>query len=391
MAWQRWLWILLVACLFSGGCDKHRPKRPDLTKGRVTGIVLCADTGKPARFATVTLTAAPKVDEKSKQGELLPATESAVTDLDGQFTMEAVEPGHYYAFATLEGYLDPMNSLDFQRLNALVSDRERNLEAIRQWKDHLVEATVRMGRTSDLSLQVERGAEIGGTITFDDSRPAIGMHFQLFRKRATGGWTSVGVALLDDWAIHAVSDGHGRYNLTNLPAGEYAVCALMPSDSQDAALRVCLGNTLRKKDAATVKVQAGEVARGVDIEIPLSGLHTVSGSVADVADGHALGRGTVRLLYADDREKARESSLFEDGSFSFEYVPEGKYILQVSGGQDAEQKDSGTGSGDSETADSKGGAARRYAEKELPLTVMGDMEDLQMQLTRIPPDKPGAQ
>jgi hypothetical protein len=48
-----------------------------------------------------------------------------------------------------------------------------------------------------------------------------------------------------------------------------------------------------------------------------SGLHGVAGNVAALADGHALCRGTVRLLYADDREKARESLIMEDGSFSF--------------------------------------------------------------------------
>jgi len=87
-----------------------------------------------------------------------------------------------------------------------------------------------------------------------------------------------------------------------------------------------------------MKVQAGEVVGGADIVIPLSGLHAVAGTVTALADGHALGRGTVRLLYADDREKARETSILDDGSFSLQYIAEGKYILAVSGAQDAEQK-----------------------------------------------------
>ena len=87
-----------------------------------------------------------------------------------------------------------------------------------------------------------------------------------------------------------------------------------------------------------MKVQAGETAGGADIVIPLSGLHNVAGTVTALADGHALGHGTVRLLYADDREKARETSVLDDGSFSLQYVAEGNYILAVSGAQDAEQK-----------------------------------------------------
>ena len=87
-----------------------------------------------------------------------------------------------------------------------------------------------------------------------------------------------------------------------------------------------------------MKVAAGETAGDTDIEIPLSGLHTVSGTVTALFDGHPIPNGNVRMLYADDREKAREAPLLDDGSFTFEYVPEGKYILQVSGAQDEQQK-----------------------------------------------------
>jgi len=101
----RWLWIPACASLFACGCDKHSAKKPDATKGAVTGVVICADTGKPARFATVNLVSVPKKDAKTD--EQTPDTEGTTTDLDGRFRLEAVEPGQYLAYATLEGYLDP--------------------------------------------------------------------------------------------------------------------------------------------------------------------------------------------------------------------------------------------------------------------------------------------
>jgi len=384
----RWISILSIACLFLAGCNKYQHKKPDPTKGAVSGVVLCADTGKPARFATVTLSAAPKAGEKNDQGDPLPAAETTVTDLDGRFRMEAVQPGHYYAFATLEGYLDPALVMDPDKIRSLSSDRERHQYSIDQWKEHLTEVTVAVHRVSEVSVQIERGAQISGTVTFDDGAPAIGMHFQIFRKNEKNGWTDVGLPLLDSWTIHAVSDGNGRFNLTNLPAGEYTVCALMPTDAEGAAPRICLGDVFRRKDAATVKVQAGETAGGADIEIPLSGLHTVAGSVTALPDGHPVGHGTLRLLYADDREKARETSLLEDGTFSFEYVAEGKYILEVSGAQDVEQKDSNPGPGDSQETGSRATAVRGYTDKEIPLMVLGNMEDIQIPLAAIPQDKP---
>jgi hypothetical protein len=375
---QRLRWIsILPAFLLLTGCNKFQHKKPDPTKGVVTGIVLCADTGKPARFATVTLSAAPKASEKSDDADPLPAAEVTVTDLDGRFRIEAVQPGRYYAFATLEGYLDPVLGLDLDRLSSKTTDRERHLDAIDQWKSHLAEVTVGVHRVSEISVQIERAAEIDGTVTFDDGSPAIGMRFELFRKTQKNGWTPVGMPLEDSWTLHALSDGHGRYALTNLPAGEYVVCTLMPTDAEDAASRVCLGDVFRRKEAKSVKVAAGETATGIDIEIPLSGLHTVAGNVAALVDGHPIAHGAVRLLYADDREKARETALQDDGSFSVEYVQEGKYILQISGAHDEEQNVPGGGHGD----DSKPTITHIYADKEISMTVLNDTEGINLTLS----------
>ncbi|MGD0294257.1 MAG: carboxypeptidase-like regulatory domain-containing protein [Terracidiphilus sp.] len=383
-----WLWVFSIGCLLIAGCDTKKPKKPDPTKGVVTGIVICADTGKPARFAKVTLSAAPQKDEKAEQRAPLPEDETTMTDLEGRFRLEAVEPGQYYAFATLEGYLNPMRSLDFARLDKLPNGREQELDAIDQLKDHLAEVTVHVHRTSEISLRVERGAEIRGTVMFDDGTPAIGMHFQLFRKNEKKGWTDVGITIFNSWALDEMSNGHGHFSLTNLSPGEYKVCALLPLDSQITAPRICLGNTFRMKDAQTVKVQAGETASGADIEIPLSGLHTVAGSVLALADGHALKNATVQLLYADDREKMREAKTPEDGTFSFPYVPEGKYIVQVSGARDEEQKNPEQELGDHGDTTSNPSAAHSYTDKELPVSVTTDVEDIQMQLVVTPPDKP---
>jgi hypothetical protein len=173
--------------------------------------------------------------------------------------------------------------------------------------------------------------------------------------------------------------------LTNLPAGEYKVCTLMPTDTEQAASRVCLGNVYRRKDAKSVKVAAGEIATGADIEIPLSGLHKVSGTVSAVADGHSINHGTVRLLYGDDREPARETSLDENGDFEFEYVPDGKYILTVSGAQDDEKKDPGPGKEDQRAQTTQYVPTRIYASREMPMNVMSDLGSQNFSLPLVAP------
>jgi hypothetical protein len=384
----QWVWILPVISLLASGCDKKANKKPDPTKGAVSGIVICAETGKPARFATVNLTPVPvKHSDPQDQPPLAPVA-TVDTGLDGRFRMEAVPPGNYYAFATLKGYLDPERGIDFGKVSSNGTTSEQELNAIEQWKDQLIEVKVHLRRTSEISIELKRAAEIDGTVTFDDGSPAIGMHFQLFRKNAKKDWSVVGLALLGSWAIDEASDSHGHYAVDDLEPGEYIVCAMMPIDSEDVAPRVCLGNVFRRKNATPLKVGEGEIVRGVDIVIPLSGMHTVAGHIEAAADGHPPGQATVTLLYADDRTPARKTAMDKDGSFSFEYVPEDAYILSVSDAEGAADSgadgDPPAGSGQTSAPPSP----RKYLDRELSLHVVSEMTDVDVPLTDAASVKP---
>ncbi|HEY2467683.1 MAG TPA: hypothetical protein VGI45_07565 [Terracidiphilus sp.] len=379
MARWQWLWVGATA-LLALGCDKHRSK-PDPTKGVVAGIVICSDTGKPARFAQVNLTPVPiKHADPSDSPPLTPIGEID-TGLDGRFRMEAIPPGDYYAFGTLDGYLDPERGIDFGKLTAKGTTSEQEQDAIEQWKDQLVEVKVAVHRVSEITIELHRAAAIEGTVNYDDGTPAIGMHFQLFRKNAKKEWATVGLPLLSDWSINSTSDSHGHYALDDLEPGEYNVCAMMPVDSEDVAPRICSGNVFRRKNATTVKVSGGETVRGIDIEIPLSGLHTVSGHVEAAADGHAPSQATVTLLYADDREQVRKVAIDKDGSFLFEYVPEDNYILRIGEAEDTADPNDSQEQGDSQNKSGSPQPMRHYLTKEMPLRVQSDMKDLDVPLT----------
>ena len=365
---------LCIAACHSG----NPPKKPDPTKGSVSGIVLCADTGKPARFAAVSLLPAPAKDAKPGESAAISAEECGQTSLDGSFHLEAVEPGQYYAFASQEGYFNPERAIDLNRVNAKTSDNDQALELLDQWKDQLVLVTVRAHHATALNLSIHRAAEINGAVTFDDGPPAIGMRFRVLRKTAPKAWSSVGFTLFGDWAISSVTDSHGRYALTGLPAGEYIVCALMPVETESAAPQICLGNTLRRKNATTVKVADGDIAEGQDMVIPLTGLHNLSGKVDAAADGHPPTQATIHLLYADDREEARKTAMLKDGSFSFPYVAAEKYILQVTDAADKPEPD----------PQAKSPATRRYAVKEIPIMVQDEIDDIDLPLTEAPPETP---
>src|SRR5208283_3155800 len=123
-------------------------------------------------------------------------------------------------------------------------------------------------------------------------------------------------------------------SIPDLAEGEYKVCALLPVKDENASPKFCFGGGFRINKAETVKVSAGETHNGVDIMLPLDGLFTVAGNISAGTDAHAPSQATVHLLYADDREEARQTAMLKDGSFNFDYVPGGNYILQITNAQD---------------------------------------------------------
>jgi hypothetical protein len=391
--------------MLSGCPEDNAPRKPDPTKGTVTGLVLCTDTGKPARFASVMFLPAydPKTAGAGADKDSVDLDETATTGLDGRFRLEAVPPGEYYAFATLDGYIDPTLAIDDNRLGSQASEREKLIDEIEQWKDHMVKLTVAAQHVTDVNVSIDRGAEIDGVMSYDDSSPAIGVRFAVLRKTAQDRWIKVGSNGDGGWPLDEKSDGRGRYSIPDLDEGEYRVCALLPVKDEGASPQFCFGGGFRIDKAETVKVSAGETHIGVDIVLPLDGLFTVAGNITAGTDAHAPSQATVHLLYADDRVEARQTAMLKDGSFSLAYVPAGNYILQVTNAQDAAANAPGQGAGGSNgTGQSagqitEGGAANsgaqaqaapkvhQYMDKETPLSVQGDLDDVLVTLVEPPP------
>ena len=399
-----WLCAVAFTCLGLSGCpDDNGPREPDPTKGTVTGLVICTDTGKPARFATVMLLPSydPKTAGTDPDKDSIDLNETITTGLDGRFRLEAVPPGDYYAFATLDGYIDPMLAVNENRLGSGASEREKLIDEIDQWKDHLVKLTVAAQHVTDINVSIDRGAEIDGTMSYDDSSPAIGIRFAVLRKTGPGHWIKIGSNGDDGWPSDVKSDGRGRYIIPDLPEGDYKVCALLPVKDENASPQFCFGGGFRIDKAESVKVGAGETHTGVDIVLPLDGLFTVAGNITAGTDAHAPSQATVHLLYADDREEARQTAMLKDGSFSFDYVPAGSYILQVKNAQDAAAgatAQGGSGSnGGGQNGDGSGAAPQvapqvhKYMDKETPLSVQDDMNDVLVTLVEPPPPQQASQ
>ena len=292
--------------------------------GTVTGRVFCDDTNAPARLARVMLEPVsdvsdavahegrphlPSGDAGSTESEaprmVTFQTKSVQTGLDGSVTMKNVKPGVYYVIAEMPGYLSPLSTVgneDWRHPTTAVADRMAKM---------LQRVSVDAGRTTAVNVALERGASISGTVNLDDGSPAAAVSIKAMREKSDGSWETVRLVAIQ-WVSAAIqTDDLGRYRLAGLPAGKYVIeadlslrdisaSALMgtaqsTSEWSRYSLSFFTGGYLRARADAAFALTKGESRNDEDLVIPLSKLHSISGTVVASHDGHPLG-GIVQLL-----------------------------------------------------------------------------------------------
>ena len=160
----------------------------------------------------------------------------------------------------------------------------------------LTPVSVAPNRTSTAEVHLLKGATISGTIHFDDGTPDSNAGISLYRKDTSGKWGRFSTKLLStSWSSMNTND-QGSFRVTGLPAGEYLLKTSLEisdlqlnhifSDSRSSAgntrysLDIYSGNAMRQRDAKAIKLADGEDSGANDIEIPLSTLHAITGTVS---------------------------------------------------------------------------------------------------------------
>jgi hypothetical protein len=248
---------------------------------------------------------------------------------------------------------------------------------------------VQPGQSAHVEIRLERGASVSGTIRYDDGSPAPAVMPVLMALDKDGKWKD----LSPSGMMPVTTDDRGHYRIFGVTAGKYAIKATLPTTqtttglgatvsmhlSMGDALIVYSGGALHEKDIKPVEVGTGDDIEGIDVVFPLDNLHAVSGSVVAKADNHPVDAGTVVLQDADTKSALRTTMVEQDGSFHLNYVPEGQYVLHVSGAGDTDSAGS---------ADSGSDLARMmhtkilksYGDAELPVTVKNDAVGLVLQV-----------
>jgi protocatechuate 3,4-dioxygenase beta subunit len=313
---------------------------------RITGHVICADTGQPARFATVILQPLPPPNAKLDDLNHLGASSSTVSGDDGAYSFNSVSSGRYVVGAELQGYVSPLVIVSADKLTS--EDPAAFSAVLRQMTPVVVDAS----STATADIRLERGAALSGTVSYDDGTPSIQATVELMRKTKDGSIQGVALSsleLLFRGTASPKTNDLGQYRIAGLPPGDYVLRASLPRPPLTfsgmtvdhiqvahipenlARLRLYSGNTFRIRDAKAVHVNGGEEIAGLDFIFPLSTLHQVS-AVLTSASGSWPKDPYVTLVYADNQEQLDSADPDPKTHIVFfSDVPEGNYFLQVRG------------------------------------------------------------
>jgi hypothetical protein len=392
--------ICFFVCVATAS-PQQKPTDPPIATTTVSGHVFCADTNAPARMATVILQPADAIDAitPGEPKSIASSGETAQTSMDGSFTIQHVAPGTYYVIASQVGYISP---LALRYMGPEDDPAAKDLKA-KKTPPMAPRITVEGNLPVGVNVTIERGAAVSGTVLYDDGSPAGGIRVNLL-TRLKDQWTEIGFSSpVNNSGFSAQTDDEGHYRLSGLPAGKYLLKAELRlskttykidehgssySSGAGYSLDVYSGNTTRQKGADRFALTPGEQRNGIDIEIPVSKLHTLRGNIIAARDGHVLNGGSLELLYPDDKSMVAVTSLpNDDDTFTFSFVPEGDYILRVDGASDTEYREVSNGPNNWPPTHTEPHVLHHYGSADQPIHVAGELSGITIAAPDLPPQK----
>ena len=372
--------------------------------GEVNGHVYLGDTKTPARNATVYLQPATSLQESGllhkTGGENNGLSMSIETSFDGSYSLPRVPFGSYFVTAVHPGYVSPYTKLSMaeggsssRAADSLGPEQKATRELVLK---SIPQVDVQSKLPVTIELILERGGAIGGTVTYDDGSPAVGVQVSALYRNAQAGkasWTPFDRVPAGMWE-RIETDDRGNYRISGLPAGRYMIQATLSArksityisshstssteNGPNSSLTVYSGSVPRTKDASSFSIALGEERSGEDIQIPISKLHTISGNFVSAQDGHVVNAGRAVLLRSDDKSVVAVAyATRDDSGFTFYFVYEGDYILSSSMSADVDFIELPQPVSDLPTPPPYESRPRHfYGAASMPLHVPGDMHDV---------------
>lgn len=318
----------------------------------VRGRVVYDDTTRPVRRARVTLV----------NGDGGRTEHVALTDSRGEFRIEGVPAGSYYASVDTPGVLSPFGFFSGERPRDASGMPDPG--AGREFFD-----VIEVDGKQDLTVTVHarRGGAVSGRVSYADGDPAANVYITLMRRSADGRFEKFMPAASVAALTGQRADDRGQFRITGLPPGEYlvGVTELIHHGGEGAgavdagediytAFRTMFTEHLlmtfhpsatSAKEAAVVKVGAGEERADIDISIPDRDLRTVSGVVRARRGGAPVAGARVAIAprggdsqaptgpvaaYMESLEPGMNAATTdEQGRWRLVEIPDGDYVISV--------------------------------------------------------------
>ena len=276
--------------------------------GRIGGQVMSATDGSPLADARVTLIT-PATGEQAE----------AITGANGRFAFVELPAGEYRIVASTVGYA----SRDFSAPRSLLLGPPLPLEGGQQ--------------RDDVDFRLAPAGGLSGRVIDERGEPVASIEVEAIRPLLQGGQV-LGMFASD------YTDDEGVFHLTGLPEGDYFVRvattvddALEDSGGVPARFPTYYPGTQRAADADLVHVDPGRPAPIVLLAQQPRPL-TVSGRLVPDLESELLA-GTVTMIPYVSGEIGlgatfgSQTRLNPDGSYTFNAVPPGDYIVLVQGRQ----------------------------------------------------------
>jgi hypothetical protein len=330
-----------------------------VAQGSVSGHVTLADVHAPARGARIMVLplAAIGAAEDQPEGMADAMPHMGTTGLDGGFTVAHIPAGDYVVLAFTAGYLSPLDGVEMP----VAESAEEQKTYMKLLRD--IAPTVRVSgqQTTRLDLELQRGAVLTGRVLYSDGAPATQLHVVLQNakdqtddekaKRMADVGSMFRTTLLMQ---NSATDEQGHFRIAGIAPGTYRLAipqtfeasqsfgdemmeAFYANQRDTRKLTIYSGSTLHRKDAKTYALKAGETVDGVEITLPLTGLHSVHG-IAAGKDGVPLNSGVLDLTDTSDPAISFHTTIGAEGEFRFGGVPEGEYQLKATDGQILENR-----------------------------------------------------
>lgn len=302
---------LLIALGLTGALLQGTPAPPGAA---VSGRVLEEGNQAPIAGAEVVLV---PVRPRAVSAPPFDRPRSTITDRDGRYAFEDVEPGRYRITVQKAGFT-PLSGSRLQDANVAAGERR-----------------------GDVNVTLQRGAVIAGRVLDEDGQPLADVHVMAMRKPPPArGTTAIRRPVLIPAGGGAQTNDLGEFRLYGLPPGEYYVQATARSalgryaassaSNATTTIPTYFPNTPDPVAAQPLSIGAGQTIGDIEIRMITAPAFQVSGVVIDEA-GRPLVNVMMRLVDETSSMpmfmRRVESRTDASGRFVIGNVTSGTYTL----------------------------------------------------------------